>query len=273
MPEPAKRSEEARSAAAEVVPETIYGSRKRLEWILRHTERADEILEVGCGTGHMLVRPLAKLGYRVQGVDLDAPSIEHGKKLLQGEGLDPAILAARPLSSVSLRPGVIIVSEVLEHLHDGELVPFLAEIRACLKPSGTLLVTVPNGYGWFEMESFFWWKLRFGEILFRSGFCHLVESRKARYLGSEAVDAGEPSTLASSPHLQRFTLSSVTRLLRANGFEITDARGSVACSGPFSNLLFSGFTGLLESNGRWGDRLGRLASGYFVASRASLSSG
>jgi 2-polyprenyl-3-methyl-5-hydroxy-6-metoxy-1,4-benzoquinol methylase len=268
MPEHANRSEDPLAAAAQLVPETVYGNLKRLRWILRHVDEADEVLEVGCGTGRMLVRPLAKLGYRMQGIDLDAPSIELGKKLLEAEGLDSGILTVRPLSSVSVRPDVIIVSEVLEHLRDEELPPFLDEVRACLKPSGTLLVTVPNGYGWFEMESFVWWKLRLGHLLFRSGFCHLVESAKARHLGAEAVAAGEPSTLASSPHVQRFTLSSIIRLLRSSGFEITDARGSVACSGPFTNLLFAGFAGLLERNGRWGDRLGRLASGYFVACRA-----
>jgi hypothetical protein len=96
-----------------------------------------------------------------------------------------------------------------------------------------------------------------------------VESTKARHLGPEAVDPGEPSTLASSPHIQRFTLSSITRLLGTAGFEIIDARGSVACSGPFINLFFAGFQGLLEANARWGDRLGGLASGYFLACRAT----
>jgi SAM-dependent methyltransferase len=253
---------------ARLLPENVYGSRKRLEWVLRHTTRADEILEVGCGTGYMLCRPLAKLGYRVRGIDLDSRSIAYGRELLQAEGLDPGILTVCPLSAVPATPNVIIVSEVLEHLHDEELRPFLAEIKARLRPQGTLLVTVPNGYGWFEIEDFLWRRLRIGEFLFRSGFCHLVESTKARRLGPEAVDPGQPSTLANSPHVQRFTLSSITRLLRSAGFEITDSRGSVACSGPFSNLFFAGFQGLLEANAHWGDRLGRLASGYFVAGRA-----
>ena len=122
------------------------------------------------------------------------------------------------------------------------------------------------------MEDLFWWKLGLGRLLYRWGFCHFVESVKARYLGAEAVVAGEPSTLASSPHVQRFTLSSITRVLTGAGFDITDARGSVACSGPFSNLFFAGFEGLLECNARWGDRMGSLASGYFVAGRVRPTS-
>jgi len=169
---------------------------------------------------------------------------------------------------VASRPDVIIVSEVLEHLHDDELRELLAEIRSHLAPGGRLLVTVPNGYGWFEMEQFLWWKLGIGTLLFRSGFCHLVEKTKTRRLGADAIDPGPPSTLSSSPHVQRFTLGSITRKLEEAGFAVTQARGSVAVSGPFSNLLFAGLEPLLAANGRWGDRIGGLASGYFVSCRA-----
>jgi SAM-dependent methyltransferase len=261
------RADDAR-AQARLVRETVYGSRKRLAWVLDQAARSDTLLEVGCGTGFMLCRPLATLGYRVEGIDLDAKSIEHGQELLRTEGLDPGILSCRPLGAVTSRPDVIIVSEVLEHLHDEELSALLADVRSHLDPGGRLLVTVPNGYGWFEMEQLLWWKLGIGSVLFRSGFCHLVEKTKIRHLGAEAIDPGPPSTLSSSPHVQRFTLSSITRRLRDAGFQVTDARGSVAVSGPFSNLLFAGLEPLLDANVRWCDRLGGLASGYFVSSRA-----
>ena len=258
-----------RETAAGWVRETVYGSRKRLDWILRHATRDDEVLEVGCGTGYMVCRPLARLGYRVRGIDLDAGSIDHGRGLLRAEGLDPGILTCQEFAAVSSRPHVVIVSEVLEHLHDAELGALLAQIRSRLAPGGQLLVTVPNGYGWFELEHFLWWRLGIGSLLFRSGACHFVEKTKTRRLGKEAIDAGPPSTLSSSPHVQRFTLGAITRRLRSAGFTVEDARGSVAVSGPFSNLLFAGLEPVLAANGRWGDRLGRFASGYFVACRAS----
>lgn len=260
-------TDNAKEREARLVRETVYGSRKRLAWVLRHVTPEDTILEVGCGTGYMLCRPLAKLGYRVRGIDLDAKSIEHGQELLRGEGLDPGILACQPLAASSVTPSVVIASEVLEHLHDPELGPLLGEIRSRLEPRGRLLVTVPNGYGWFELEQLLWWELGVGRLLFRSGFCHLVEKTKTRHLGPEAIEAGPPSTLSGSPHVQRFTLASISRRLRDKGFAIEDARGSVAVSGPFSNLFLAGLEPLLEANGRWGDRLGRLAAGYFVACR------
>jgi SAM-dependent methyltransferase len=251
----------------EAIPENVYGSRKRIEWIRTHVRRPDVVLEVGCGTGYMICRPLARLGYDVHGIDIDAASVEHGQALLRDEGLDPAILAACPLSEVDLAPDVLIASEVLEHLHDDELTRLLAETRARLPPGGTLLVTVPNGYGWFELEQFLWWRAGLGRLLFRSGFCHFIEKTKSRWLGAAAVTAGPPSTLSSSPHVQRFILSGITRRLQAAGFDVFERRGSVVFAGPFSNLLFAGVEPVLAANARWGDRLGPIASGFFLACR------
>ncbi len=251
-----------------LVRETVYGSRKRLEWIQRFVRPGDEVLEVGCGTGYMICRPLAQLGHRIRGIDLDASSIAAGKELLAAEGLDPEILSTQPLSGWPSRLDVVIVSEVLEHLKECELRSFLVDVRTHLKPGGTFLVTVPNGYGWFEAEQFLWFKLGMGYLLFHGRVCRLIEKAKSRYLGPEAVDPGPPSTLADSPHVQRFTLRGLQQLLEEAGFRVEDARGSVACSGPFTNLLFAGVPAFLERNARWGDRLGALASGYFVACRA-----
>jgi SAM-dependent methyltransferase len=256
-----------RLECADAVPENVYGSRKRIEWILRHLRRSDVVLEVGCGTGYMICRPLARLGYDVHGIDIDAASVERGQALLRDEGLDPSILAARPLSESDLAPDVLIVSEVLEHLRDPELDGLLAEIRGRLSPGGTLLVTVPNGYGWFELEQLLWWRVGIGPLLFRSGVCHLVEKTKSRWLGPDALTAGPPSTLSSSPHVQRFTLRRITRRLSTAGFEVVDRRGSVVFSGPFSNLFFAGVGPVLAANARWGDRLGPLASGFMLACR------
>jgi SAM-dependent methyltransferase len=250
------------------VRETVYGSRKRLDWVVRHVTAEDRILELGCGTGYMLCRPLAKHGYSVHGIDLDRRSIERGQELLRAEGLDPSILSARPLAEVAERPSVIIASEVLEHLHDPELGPLLGELHGRLAPGGRLLVTVPNGYGWFELEQVLWWKLRLGTLLFRSGICHVVEKTKSRWLGPEAILAGPPSTLADSPHVQRFTLRGIRRRLEQAGFTVVEAEGSVAVSGPFSNLLLGGVETLLEVNGRWGRKLRGLAAGFFLICQA-----
>ena len=166
----------ARDAGA--IPENVYGSRKRIEWIRTHVGRSDVVLEVGCGTGYMICRPLARLGYHVHGIDIDAASVEHGQALLREEGLDPSILAAR--AAVRGRPRARRPDRVggARAPARRELAGLLAEMRERLPPGGTLLVTVPNGYGWFELEQFLWWRAGLGRLLFRSGFCHFVEKNE-----------------------------------------------------------------------------------------------
>jgi len=72
------------TAEARLVRETVYGSRKRLAWVLGHATRSDALLEVGCGTGYMLCRPLAKLGYRISG---RGAAIKKVKRTLEVAGI------------------------------------------------------------------------------------------------------------------------------------------------------------------------------------------
>jgi len=143
-----------------MIAENIYGHRKRLEWIISHLDRSNTVVELGCGTGYMISLQLAQLGYRVIGVDLDEPSIRYGREQFRQAGQDPSCLRAGDLADIDVTADVIVASEVLEHLHDEELGPTLRTIRAKLKPGGRLLVTVPNGYGWFELESRLWFTRR-----------------------------------------------------------------------------------------------------------------
>ena len=83
------------------IPENIYGHRKRLEWILRHVHPGQRVVELGCGTGHMITRPLLKLGYDAYGVDLDERSIQFGRERFRREGLDPHRLLANNIDTLS----------------------------------------------------------------------------------------------------------------------------------------------------------------------------
>ena len=47
-------------------------------------------------------------------------------------------------------------------------------------------------------------------------------------------------TIADSPHLQRFTWTSIHTLLAEFGFEVIEARGAILVCGPFSDLLLTG---------------------------------
>ena len=123
------------------------------------------MLEVGCGTGYMITMPLLVAGYRVEGIDLDRESIDYGRVIAAGAGLDPGALSDRNLETINESFDVVILSEVLEHQTDRGVDHLLHLVFEHLRPGGKVLVTVPNGYGWFELESFVWYRLRVGRFL------------------------------------------------------------------------------------------------------------
>ena len=250
-----------------LIPENVYGHSKRLEWIVGHLTEENTIIELGCGTGSMITIPLAVQGYQVVGVDMDKQSIEFGRELLKARGLSESILRRQNMQDVSFTPDVLIASEVLEHLHDEELEKILSEIKNKLAHDGVLLVTRPNGFGCFEMESFFWFKTGMGWILERTRMASAVRWIKSALFSCSRGEPYPPSTLANSPHVQRFTYGSIQRLLISHGFDIVSTTGSVLVAGPFSNLFFTGLGPVMKINcllGRW---LPRLSAGFYVACR------
>lgn len=250
-----------------LIPENIYGHSKRLEWILARIEKGSTIIELGCGTGSMITIPLAVQGYQVLGIDMDNQSIEFGRGLLSERRLSTSLLQRRDLRDPTLHADVLIASEVLEHLRNNELDQVLLSIHDKLADDGLLLVTVPNGYGWFEMESFLWFKTGIGRLLERTRIAEAVRWIKSLFFRCSMEEPYPPSTLADSPHIQRFTYRSIQRLLKARGFETVSATGSVLFAGPFSNLFFTGIVPFMKINCLLGEWMPRWAAGFYLACR------
>jgi 2-polyprenyl-3-methyl-5-hydroxy-6-metoxy-1,4-benzoquinol methylase len=249
--------------------ENIYGHRKRLAWILTHLQQGDVVVELGCGTGYMISLQLMRLGYLVYGLDTDERSIALGRELLRQEGYEPNRLSVMDLSEFSLNPDVIIASEVLEHVSSKDLVQILCAIRNKLKPGGLLLITVPNCYGWFELESLLWNKTPLGQLLTRSKVAGATGRLKSLILRRE-VEYPHPATLSSSCHVQQFSYNSIQKLLRENGFEILEIKGSVLFSGPFSNLCFTGMKHIMKMNCKLGEWFPKSASGFYILCRPGV---
>ncbi len=248
-------------------PENIYGHTKRLHWIVSHLKQGDIIVEFGCGTGYRISLPLAKMGYSVFGIDSDEESIRIGQEIFRREGRDPEILKVRNLSALDIVPDVVIASEVLEHMVYEQSVDTLRIIRDKLKPGGQLLVTVPNGCGWFEQESFLWFKTDLGAFLQRKQIYRIFEMLKYYLFRCRVIVDPYLSTLDSSPHVQRFTYDAIRHLLLDQGFEITDMTGSVLFAGPFTNMMFTGIIPIMKMNCSLGRRLPRIASGFYIGCR------
>ncbi len=256
-----------------LVPENVYGSSKRLAWLVSHLSPKDSILELGCGTGFMICLPLFKLGYNIQGLDLDTQSIEYGRNIFKEEGADPDRLHVMDLKDMNKKFDAIIASEVLEHLDKNEVHQILKMIHGRLNPGGKLFVTVPNGFGWFEMDSFIWNRLGLKIIFEKTGLMEVIYQFKKLFLKERVKHPPHPSTLSNSPHRQRFSLNGIVKLLKQNHFQVEETTGSVLLSGPLMNVFFHGVSLFIRANCALGTIFPQGASSFFVACKASQNAG
>ncbi|HEU4403236.1 MAG TPA: class I SAM-dependent methyltransferase [Candidatus Polarisedimenticolia bacterium] len=271
--------------------ENVYGHRKRLHFFVseigKHQQaigRRNEsirILDVGCGTGTMVTRPLAELGYPVVGLDTDEASIRQGIRLNATRHHLPNLSYAVGLLEEQ-RFGapfdVIVCSEVLEHLRDpGALVD---RLRDALADDGLLLITVPNGYGLFELDNLVWkilsripgfWRL---PALWLRGKGILLKAFGPERETPSAAEEDGPDGLATlnegQPHCQRFTRGRVVGLFRRSGLRLVGAAKSSVWAGPFATLVLRDVGPLIRLNCRLADLLPScLASGLYFSFRKS----
>ncbi len=245
--------------------ETIYGYKKRLEFIRGNINLDDRLLDFGCGTGVWISIPLAIEGYNIKGIDICRESIHYGKKLIEKShlGINPDVLEHIDLADNRGSYDVIIASEVLEHIYNVDDILKLIYIK--LRIGGRLIITVPNGYGWFEKESFLWNKLKIGSFLKFTKIYHILlflrQKLYKKYLNKYS------SSLSNSPHIQRFTLDSICTLIRQHGFQIIDVTGSTLIAGPLSNTLFTGNQWIMGLNNKLGSKFSSYASGFYIIAK------
>lgn len=262
----------------EMVPETIYGTRKRLRLLLDVLEEYRAkfalepdnvyVLDVGCGTGALVTFPLAAAGYRVFGIDVDERSVRYyaDRKPKEGSLIVGDVLSLRdkPLFDV------IICSEVLEHLpHPSSVV---RKFRRLLRPNGRLIVTVPNGYGAFEWEDILWNRFGFFVLdLIKQYYQALrlrIRRRQFRNFFQRGLNADLShdtvlNTLNHSRHLQFFTPEGIRSLLKNSGFTIIGMRNLSFLSGKITHTLFGGFPRFARWTTGVADRLSpRLCSSW-----------
>ena len=110
-------------------------------------DRGAAILDVGCGFGGLLMH-LRDRGYTdVRGVDVSPEQVAMAHRL----GLSGVTLggAAEYLADRREELDLVCAIDVLEHLERQELLQVLDAIHAALRPSGRLVLQVPNADGPF----------------------------------------------------------------------------------------------------------------------------
>lgn len=263
-------------AGTSVLPsENVYGHTKKvrlaLDAIGRMHQRAPaktfNILDIGCGSGFAVTRFLTAYGDRVLGIDFHPPNVEYANKHFGSELLGFACLDATRLRDEGKRYDVVVLTDVLEHLDQPQ--DLVALVHDLVVPDGRVIVTIPNGFGVFEIESFVHRLPAAGWVLDRCfaaaaaiGNRWIAKGRWTSLLNRQPADLPYNS---ESPHVQWFTQSRFRSMLEAAGFEIKSFRNLSTFSGPFSNYAFGPFVGACELNARLADGLPpALASAWWV---------
>lgn len=107
--------------------------------------RGGELLDIGCGTGNFLVAS-RKAGYRVTGTELDRNAARFAKERLGLERVFSLTLAEFAEQHADEKFDVITFFEVLEH--QAAPARFLQKVKTCLRPGGTIALSVPNRERW-----------------------------------------------------------------------------------------------------------------------------
>ncbi len=151
------------------------------------------VLDIGAGTGTLAKRLRDARGAMIVCVEPDSDRA----LLARDRGLEVHMMDLDTFAATNPEPfDVAILADVIEHLsYPG---PVLATARHLLKPSGHLLVSVPNVAHWTLRTA-----------LVRGRFDY------------------EPTGLMDATHLRWFTLDSLRRMLEDCGFEVEENVGSL----------------------------------------------
>lgn len=230
------------------VPETTYGFRTkllhfidRIEKMRRAQNRKKEdirILDVGCGNGIQMTFPLGAQDYAVTGIDMHEPSIEYARRENPFKNADFLKVDIGNLKSALFERvfDVVILSDILEHVEQPD--GLLKNAAQFLSLHGIILVSIPNGFGPFEIENF---------VLRKTGALAL-----GRRLLKREKDVPYNH---ESGHIQFFTRRRIHEMAEAAKLSVSDFQKGCFLGGSASNFVISRFPALVRANIRLGRHL------------------
>jgi len=122
---------------------TQYAESNYLPHLTRYDRTQAAILDVGCNKGYLLAA-LQGFGFKhLTGIDLSPVDVEQAIQLVP----NVSFVCTDAQSYLQDHIGefdVIFIKAVLEHIAKADVLPLLTQIKAGLKPGGTVVIDVPN---------------------------------------------------------------------------------------------------------------------------------
>lgn len=232
------------------------------------------ILDLGCGSGYAVTRFLGEPGDEILGLDLYEPNVQYAKQHFARNGLRFECRSAASLTDSKQTFDVVVLADILEHLENPLSV--VKECKRLLVSDGLLLVTIPNGYGPFEIESAISRVPLLGYLLLRGTglFARVLNSfgpLKGKW--TEAL-ASTPTDLPynlESGHIHFFSRRALHELMNSAGFRVTESKNLSFLCGPFTNTIFNVSAGFCRWNVAVASDLpSSVVSGWFFKCRPDI---
>lgn len=190
-----------------------------------------KILDIGCGTGVYLTIPIAinNPNINIVGFDIDRTTILNNVK----NNICNNITYKHTLTKDDFyNYDIVILSEVLEHIK--EPINYLNKLKKYLKNDGSIILTIPNGYGSYEIDCFI-----------RGLYVFLKTTIITLFVNSKKLGKGEKEnskkyknyiknksllpTLNDSAHINFFSYRNIRKIITETGYYINayEARGFI----------------------------------------------
>ena len=165
----------------------------RVQDTLEKVPPGTRVLDIGCNSGGLGRRLIAEKGCEMFGVDISPALIERARE----KGYEAYAGPAEELRYDDESFDVVVISELLEHVHDPR--PILEQARRVLRPGGLLLGDVPTEEGHWGFET-----VSDHEFHARVFTAESLRELLAGYFTVDYVD-GAPARGESHPHYDRPT--------------------------------------------------------------------
>ncbi len=243
--------------------ENVWGYKKRIDTMLVEIKKRSlptenfKILDVGCGNGALVTLPIAEAGYNILGIDLDPDSIDIAQRLSAGTKAEFRVCTLEALPSESF--DFVICSEVLEHIT--EYNEFISELYRVAKKNATIFITVPNGWGPFEIERF---------VFERLGLLTIPRKLRDKYKKNPTQEYANSTENMDCGHVNFFRYNVIKKAIEKR-FTVEKSYHSTFLSGPVTNILFKNNQNFLRWNATFPAKLPHFLSAgwYFVCSKSS----